>query len=110
MTAAKSPRSVHIFMVDGTEKIVENVPASARLTFGKVNPADKGWGDSWCLRIYTTANNQLAVFTGVREFRDSSLSVKTKVSQKREIRSQSNSPTRDAVSVDATVAYSWVEE
>jgi hypothetical protein len=57
--------------------IVEGIPATAKITFAKVNPADKGYGDNlMALRIYTSANNQLAVFLNVTDFRDLSLKVK----------------------------------
>lgn len=71
--------------------IVENVPASAKVTFGKLQPGkDGGYDRSNALRIYTSANNQLAVFTNVLDFRDLSLTVKarkvkSKVSRKAEV-------------------------
>ena len=54
------------------------VPADSRVTFGLVAPGSKGGGynpeggGGYCLRIYKGSNkeNQLAVFTGVKEFRE----------------------------------------
>jgi hypothetical protein len=62
--------------------IVEGIPATAKITFAKANPAEKGYGNNpMALRIYTSANNQLAVFLNVTDFRDLSLKVQERVTK-----------------------------
>src|SRR5690606_27107726 len=73
-------RSIKVFMSDGTVKVVKGIPGDAKITFGRVNPSDQRWnGNDYCLRIYTSRENQLAVFTGVAEFRDLALTVERQV-------------------------------
>ena len=57
---------------------MDGIPSTAKITFGPVTPGTKEqYGDrTKALRIYTTANNQLAVFLNVESFRDMSLTVK----------------------------------
>lgn len=72
-------RTLLVKMTDGTQKKVSGIPDNAKVTFSKVNPgADRGYGDPYALRIYTTQSNQLAVFLGVTEFRDLSLTVESR--------------------------------
>lgn len=77
MTATAKTRTIIILLKDGRRRIVSNIPAGAKITFGLVTPgasrdyANKEYG----LRIYTSAQNQLAVFTDVKEFQDTSLTV-----------------------------------
>ena len=73
---AKPGRTVLVVFNDGTTRTVGNIPATAKITFGPLTPG-KGYDNPTSLRIYTAANNQLAVFVGVREFRDLSLEVQT---------------------------------
>jgi hypothetical protein len=76
--ATTATRSILLKLSDGSEKIVEGIPAMAKITFGALQPGkDGGYGrQGQALRIYTTTNNQLAVFVGVDWFRDLSLTVK----------------------------------
>jgi hypothetical protein len=66
-----------ILLKDGRKRLVSGIPANAKITFGLIVPgssrdfANKEYG----LRIYTSAQNQLAVFTDVKEFQDTSLTV-----------------------------------
>ena len=78
-----STRTLVVTMQDGSMRLVENVPSDAKVTFGEMHAGGKGNG-GWtpretCLRIYTSQSNQLAVFVGVREFRDTQVSVKKRV-------------------------------
>lgn len=73
-------RSLLVKLQDGTQKKIHGIPAAAKVTFGRVQPGEDRFGrGGYALRIYTTQNNQLAVFTDVAEFRDLSLSVETRV-------------------------------
>lgn len=75
--AAGKPRSILVNRKGQEPLIVDNIPATAKITFAKANPAEKGYGDNpMALRIYTSANNQLAVFLNVTDFRDLSLGVR----------------------------------
>lgn len=79
--AAGRTRSLLVKMADGTQKRIHGIPANAKVTFGKVQPGEQGGyrdPQAYALRIYTTQNNQLAVFTNVREFRDLSLTVESR--------------------------------
>ena len=68
-------RAILIETRDGVKK-VEGIPANAKITYGPVNPGkNTGYHENNCLRIYTAANNQLAVFLNVISFRDLSLTV-----------------------------------
>lgn len=77
MAATPATRTIMILLKDGRKRIVSNIPSGAKITFGLVTPgtnrdfANKEYG----LRIYTSAQNQLAVFTDVKEFQDLSLNV-----------------------------------
>lgn len=78
-------RSLLVKLSDGTVKKIHGIPANAKVTFGKVQPGQTERGypttEAYALRIYTTANNQLAVFTGVKEFRDLTLRIETQVKE-----------------------------
>lgn len=58
----------------GNTEIVENVPDNAKITFGKITPGSER--SEYGVRIYTTQQNQLAVFANAVSFRDLSLVVK----------------------------------
>lgn len=64
-----------VILNDGTRRQVSEIPADAKVTFGPVSPG-KGFHTENALRIYTSQQNQLAVFVGVKEFRDLSLTIK----------------------------------
>lgn len=75
-TTAKS-REILVILNGGRRRKVLGIPANAKITYGPVSPGSREYGgrDSNALRIYTTTNNQLAIFVGVQEFRDLSLTV-----------------------------------
>lgn len=76
MTTAKE-RTILIEHREGNTTEVGNIPACSKITYGPIQPGSKGGYSSGenVLRIYTTANNQLAVFRDVKSFRDLSLLV-----------------------------------
>lgn len=103
-------RSILVKTRDG-DKIVEGVPANAKITFGPVQPGKQEYGGGGnCLRIYTTANNQLAVFTGVQEFRDLSLVVKGKKVKEIQKRRAESGPNGETVQTETDEMYSWEVE
>lgn len=80
MPVAKPDRTILIEHEDGDTTEVGGIPASAKITYGPVQPGGKDHygGRENVLRIYTTANNQLAVFRRVASFRDLALIVTRK--------------------------------
>lgn len=105
-------RRILVKTADG-DKIVEGVPANAKITFGPVQPGkqepySRGGGN--CLRIYTTANNQLAVFVGVTEFRDLSLVVKGKKVKQKAQRKAEIGPNGESVETETEETYTWETE
>ena len=85
-------RSIIIYRRGEQPLIVENIPSTAKITFGAVQPGKReyGGGSENALRIYTAASNQLGVFLNVTSFRDLSLTVKerkvtTKASSEAEV-------------------------
>jgi len=76
MTAAKaSTRKILIYLKDGRKRLVSNIPAGAKITYGPISPGNRDYNGGNALRIYTSQQNQLAVFTDVKEFQDLSLRV-----------------------------------
>lgn len=68
------PRKILLLLNDGRKRIVSGIPPNAKITFGQISPGstmDRTYG----LRIYTSQQNQLAVFSDVKEFQDLSLIV-----------------------------------
>lgn len=108
----EATRAILVKLDNGETKIVRNVPASAKITFGTVHAgAEKGFhGRGYALRIYTTQNNQLAVFTNVAEFRDLALTVEKRVKNvdsKHAVKHDKHGRTYEA---GEQVEYSFVEE
>ena len=74
-----SPRMIEIVFNGGEKKRIGNIPGNAKITYGPISPGAHGDRHTNALRIYTSEQNQLAVFVGVKEFRDLSLDVLTEV-------------------------------
>lgn len=115
-TATKTPtakstdnsRSILIQRSTGAQQIVRGIPATAKLTFGPVNPGKQGYGPN-CLRIYTAGTNQLAVFTDVAWFRDLSLSVQTRKKSEKQERQAERGPAGAKVQTATEESYEWVD-
>lgn len=110
-TRTAATRSILVHRRGEEDVIVEGVPANAKITFGPVNPGKPGYhGDNMnALRIYTSANNQLAVFLNVTSFRDLSLTVKER-QVTRKVRSDAKRGPDGRVSEDSyEETYEWVE-
>lgn len=71
-------------MKNGSQKKV-TVPAHWKVTFGPLVPGSKGFEhngeSSLCMRFYSKANQQHAVFTGVKSFRDLSIKLEVEVTR-----------------------------
>lgn len=74
-TAIKKDREILVILRGGKKRRVSGIPANAKITYGPVSPGRADYQSGNALRIYTTTNNQLAVFVDVVEFRDLSLTV-----------------------------------
>lgn len=113
MTASKTTRTLYVKCVDG-ERIIEGIPADAKVTFGKVQPGQNPGGfhnhDSYCLRIYTSRENQLAVFTGVISFRDSTLNVKKRVAKTETVSKRKETSDQVVSILDSQTDFSFVDE
>ncbi|TDZ42200.1 hypothetical protein [Mycobacteroides franklinii] len=69
-------RTILVILKGGKRRQVSNIPANAKITYGPVSPGGNWNGNQQnALRIYTSQQNQLAVFVGVEEFRDLSLTI-----------------------------------
>lgn len=109
MVATTATRSILVNTTDG-EKIIEGVPHNAKITFGPIQPGKQDYGSKNCLRIYTTANNQLAVFVGVSWFRDMSLVVRAKKVKEKQKRSAEFGPNGTTVETETEETYTWEVE
>jgi hypothetical protein len=107
-TATKPDRSILIQRSSGQQQIVRGIPATAKLTYGPVNPGKQGYGAN-CLRIYTVGNNQLAVFTDVAWFRDLSLTVQTRKKSEKQERQAERGPAGAKVKTATEESYEWVD-
>ena len=85
-STAPQTRDLLVLSTDGEYKIT--IPAEAKVTFGPAFPVSreqKGWSNppgarEYALRIYVDKKeNLIAVFTGVRQFREFSIQVAKKV-------------------------------
>lgn len=74
MSTAANTRKIMILLRDGRKRIVSGIPANAKITYGPVSPGRMG-DSNYALRIYTSQQNQLAVFTEVQEFQDLALTI-----------------------------------
>lgn len=61
------------------------VPAAWKVTFGPIAPGSKGYesngGSGMCLRFYESGNQQRAVFTDVKAFRDTSIAIQERITK-----------------------------
>ena len=102
-------RTLLIERDNGEHLMVTDIPADAKVTFSAVNPSQPGFRGGYCVRIYTSKDNQLGVFTGVNAFRDLSLNVK-KRSAKIKATMQAESGPNGRSSLDTSkTEYEWVE-
>lgn len=108
MTVTPKTREILVILNGGKRRKIGGIPANAKITFGPVSPGTRDYsGGANALRIYTTQSNQLAVFVGVQEFRDLSLTVQEqKVTTKAERDAEAGPKGRKSVeSVEET--YEW---
>ncbi len=74
-TRPAEPRKILLLLASGKKRIVSGIPANAKITYGPVQPGPRMHGEANAVRIYTSQQNQLAVFMNVVEFIDLSLTV-----------------------------------
>lgn len=102
----QAPRSIYVKTRYGA-KLIEGIPANAKITYGPVNPGGKYHDGTNVLRIYTSTNNQLAVFDQVVEFRDLSLSVKERKVRTKAKGQSSVGPSGSVSEQEVTVDHEW---
>lgn len=93
---------------DGMRKVT--VPAAWRVTFGPLIAGDKGGHGTLCLRFYeNNKENQRAIFTDVRTFRDESIPIMEKVTRTKQQVMRKDGPggSRDVI-VEARMTE-WVD-
>ena len=100
---SEESRTVLVVMNDGSKRRVSDIPKDAKITYGPVSPGKNGYGSENALRIYTSASNQLAVFVGVKEFRDEALTVQTQRVDKK----SKSSRGEDVYSYESTEVSEW---
>lgn len=77
MPEPTTTREILVYLKGGKRRRVADIPADAKITFGPVSPGRAAdFNAQNALRIYTSKENQLAVFVGVEEFRDLTLTVR----------------------------------
>lgn len=108
-TAKVGTRSILVYRRNSEPLIVSGIPDNAKITFGALQPGKDSYDRSTALRVYTTANNQLAVFTDVASFRDLSLTIQErKVTKASEGRSEVG-PDGEVRESQSETTYEWVE-
>lgn len=101
-------RSILITHVNGKRKLVEGVPANAKVTYGPVQPGKNSYSNN-CLRIYTSQSAQLGVFLDVADFRDLSLTVKEQVVKRVAKSDAVLGPNGQYAEDQLEVTYEWEE-
>ena len=101
-------RAILVETRDGSKK-VEGIPANAKITYGPVQPGKDSYHSGNCLRIYTTTNNQLAVFVNVVSFRDLSLRVWEQETTTESDHTLTSSPDKASDSLNSETRTRWVE-
>lgn len=108
-TPAKAPnRRILVNLDDGRKMLIEDIPANAKVTFGKLQPGPNFHGQN-ALRIYTVESNQLAVFCDVSSFRDLSLTVKEQSAHRRLRENAKAGPNGSFSDGEYTTEYAWEE-
>lgn len=111
MAAAKT-RTIEVTLTGGRKVRVGDIPATAKITYGPVSPGtQRPYGESGnCLRIYTSQQNQLAVFINVQEFRDLSLTVERQTTRKLTAEQSENGPKGRKRTAVEEVELEWEED
>lgn len=102
-------RTLLIERANGNFTKVENIPPDAKVTFGGVNPTAQGYNKSYCLRVYTSKDNQLAVFTDVVAFRDSTLKIMERKIKRNSTSGSEFGPNGGLLRVEAVSSAEWEE-
>lgn len=105
-------RTIIVLLSDGKKRRVSNIPKDAKVTFGPVQPGRNGGYDTAnVLRIYTSQSNQLAVFVGVKEFRDLALDVKEYVvARKSKVKSENDGKGKSEYTEEIEEEGTWDDQ
>lgn len=110
MATATKPatREILVVLQGGVRRKVSGIPANAKITYGPVSPGSRDYnGGANALRIYTTTNNQLAVFVNVVEFRDLSLTVLEQKVEKKAKSESENGPKGAKRAEESETIITW---
>lgn len=114
MPVARTPKTRSIMVISQTgTAIVRNIPSTAKITFGPMQPGQKGSsypGTEAVLRIYTSLSNQLAVFRNVLSFRDLSLDVEIEQVDVQEASHSHDGPGGSVSSRELRVSRQFVQQ
>ncbi len=102
-------RTLLIERDNGEHLMVTDIPADAKVTFSAVNPSQPGFRGGYCVRIYTSKENQLGAFTGVNAFRDLSLNVKKRSARVKATKEAHSGPNGRTSRDESKVRFEWVE-
>lgn len=85
------------------------VPANWKVTFGPLTPGERNGSGTLALRFYESKENQRAIFTDVKSFRDSDIEIQEKVTKVKQQNLRRETPDGDKlVCVEARVSE-WVD-
>lgn len=115
---ARQNREARRRRIDGTKVLVMElsgkrqrkitVAAHCKVTFGPVNPGSHSNRDGeYCLRVYDTAERQLAAFTDVIAFRDESIDVLERVTSTKAQRVYRDTPNGRKEAVAEVTVTEW---
>lgn len=109
--AGAPTRTILVYLNGGKKVRVGNIPSNAKVTYGPVAPGTRDYGGGGnALRIYTSQNNQLAVFVGVASFRDESLTVQTQKESRVASEESETGPKGAKSKRESEVTFEWENE
>lgn len=93
----------------GGEQLVVTIPSSWKVTFGALHPGGRENYDGQVLRMYESQNQQRAVFTNVRSFRDLSIKIKRRIVNVDEKKEFMKRQGKEMSSSEVKVQEIWVD-
>lgn len=100
-------RTILVIMNGNKRRKVSNIPSDAKITYAPVQPGSRDYNTGNALRIYTSKENQLAVFTNVQEFRDLTLKVQEQTEKVKAKRKSETNSDGSILEVEETVELEW---
>lgn len=109
---AEGTRVIRVKLRNGDVIRLGGVPENAKITFAPIQPSKAGYEQKPnALRIYTSGNNQLAVFVDVVEFRDESLWLERQVKDRLHTQTEKdNGLGSNVFEVSTDTVEKWITE